>query len=75
MILWADRLNFQPEFTKQLDKFGMNYVQEIEQVDEDAYTLIVLAKLVDRDIPFSIIFTVTEEQLKSLVEPIRVKGT
>ena len=73
LILWANRIGFRPEFTKLLDKKGVNYVQEIEQIDEDAYTLIVLAKLVDKRTPFSIIFTVTEEQLKILVEPVKLE--
>lgn len=74
LILWAERLSFQPEFTEQLDKFGMNYVEEIEQVAPNAYTVIVLAKLKNRMTPFSILFTCNEEQLKSLVEKVQLRG-
>lgn len=73
LVLWAGRLNFQPDFTKLIDKFGMNYIEQVEQIDEDAYTVIALAKLKDRTTPFSIIFTCNEEQLKALVERVQVE--
>lgn len=74
LILWSDRLNFQEEFVEQLDKFGTNYVSAIEQVDTDAYSLIVLAKLKNQSAPFSIIFTCNKLQLDSLVEKVQIEG-
>ena len=74
LVLWAKRLNFQPDFIELLDKNGTHYVEEIQPIDEDAYTLIVLAKLRDRTTPFSIMFTCNEEQLKALVERVQLEN-
>lgn len=52
LVLWAERLDFQPEFISQLDKFGTHYVQQIDRTDVDTYSLIVYAKLRDNDAPF-----------------------
>ena len=73
LILWATRLGFLPEFTEQLDKFGTHYIQAIEQIDINDYTLIVLAKLKNQITPFSIIFSCNETQLNSIVEKVQLK--
>ncbi len=73
LILWAERLDFQPEFISQLDKFGTHYVQQIEKTDINTYSLVVFAKLVGRDSPFPIIFTCDGEQLYSLIERVIVE--
>jgi hypothetical protein len=73
LVLWAERLNFQPEFVQQLDKFGTHYVQAINKSDVDEYTLVVLAKIRDLDSPFAITFKCTENELNSLVEKVQTE--
>ena len=73
LVLWANRLNFHPDFVTKLDKHGMHYVQQIEQSDNDEYTLIVLAKLVNQIAPFAITFRCNGTDLQSLIEKVQVE--
>ncbi len=74
LILWSERLGFKPDFVKQLDKFGTHYVQQVELMDYDKYSLIVYTKLKEDDKPFPIIFNCTSLELDSLVEKVQVTG-
>lgn len=73
LILWADRLDFQPEFTARLDKFATHYVQQVRQVDSDAYNVILFAQVIDQSGYIPIMFTCDSNQLNSLVEKVQVE--
>lgn len=74
LVLWSRRLGFtDKDFLSRLDPQGIYYVLTKEQTDEDTWTVLLLVKLKDDNIPYPIIFTCTDTQIKYLVETFELE--